>query len=84
MLTGGIPPKDLTGKSDKYVAALHEDAIPIRNHVPLIPAALAEVIDKALKEKPLKDRKDTQKKRPVYGFNKVFVFKNEIKKAISR
>lgn len=89
MLTGGIPPKNLKSKNIEYNAALQENAIPVREQEPLIPAALAAVIDKALKEKPLerekttKEQNENREKQQVYGFEKASVFKNKIEQAIN-
>jgi serine/threonine protein kinase len=68
MLTGAYP-KDFSEK-DPYVAALKEDSTPISRYRPKISERLAEVIDRALIEKP------------DIGFQTAKEFKTAIEKAL--
>ncbi|MFJ2738295.1 protein kinase [Streptomyces sp. NPDC087440] len=51
MLTGQLPREFPRGK-DPWQVVLQEPAVPIRRRDPAVPAALAEVIDQALVERP--------------------------------
>jgi serine/threonine-protein kinase len=51
MLTGAYP-KDFGQGKDVFLTALNTSAVPVRKRNPAIPKKLAEVIDRALTEKP--------------------------------
>lgn len=52
MLTAHFP-RDFPAHKDPWLVVLQEDPIPIRRRDPSLPAALAEVIDEALRDRPV-------------------------------
>lgn len=69
MLTG-FQPRDFPARKDPWQVVLQDPAVPVRDRTPSIPAAVAEVIDEALLE------------RPAIGFRTVDAFSKALRRAI--
>jgi eukaryotic-like serine/threonine-protein kinase len=69
LLTGTVP-RDFPRGSEPFLVVLHQDTVPIRQRNSSIPRRLAEVIDRALQDKP------------EIGFQTAFAFKQALEEAL--